>query len=52
MGVCRHGQVVYGAGLALLCTFVQEARVLDLDTVHTGTGRLSQLHDHKCSNTK
>ena len=37
------------AGLALLCMFAREARVLVLATVHTGTGRLSQLHEHTWS---
>ena len=34
-----------GAGLALLRTFAREARVLNLATAHTDTGRLSQLHE-------
>ena len=38
--MCRRGQVVQGVGLALLRTFARDARVLDLATAHTGTGRL------------
>ena len=47
--VCRRGLVVLGAGLALLRTIAREAPVLILATAHTGTGQLSQLHEHRCS---
>ena len=33
----------------LSCTFAREAQVLGLATAHTGTGRFSQLHKHRCS---
>ena len=35
--ICRRGQVVLGAGLALLRTFVRVARVLILVAAHTVT---------------
>ena len=35
-----------------MCTFARKARVLGLATAYTGTGWLSQLHEHRCSKVK
>ena len=40
---------IASVAVALLCTFARETRFLDRAMAHTGTGRLSQLHEHWCS---